>query len=83
MTTMAAAIDQAAHFVHIEFYIMAWDDQTAPVFEALVRRHGRGVRVRMLFDHLGTRSIPRVTRTSGSACGPPTSTGARCFPSSR
>ena len=56
--TMAAAIDEAERFVHIEFYIMAWDDQTGPVFEALVRATERGVRVRLLFDHLGTRGIP-------------------------
>lgn len=58
LTAMAAAVDEAERFVHIEFYIMAWDDRTAPVFEALVRATERGVTVRLLFDHLGTRSIP-------------------------
>ena len=55
---MAAAVDQARSFVHAEFYITAWDDVTAPFFDALVRATARGVDVRLLFDHLGSRGIP-------------------------
>jgi cardiolipin synthase len=55
---MTAAVDEASHFVHVEFYITAWDEVTAPFFEALVRATERGVPVRLLFDHLGSRGIP-------------------------
>ena len=55
---MAQAVDTAERFVHVQFYISAWDDVTAPFFEALVRATGRGVEVRFLFDHLGSRGIP-------------------------
>ncbi|WP_370618435.1 cardiolipin synthase [Mumia sp. Pv 4-285] len=58
IAAMAAEIDTARSFVHVEFYISAWDDVTSPVFDALVRAADRGVTVRMLFDHLGSRGIP-------------------------
>ncbi len=55
---MAEMIDQAQDRVHVEFYIMAWDDTTEPFFQALVRATERGLPVRLLFDHLGTRGLP-------------------------
>lgn len=55
---MIAAIDTAQRHVHVEFYIMALDDMTRPFFDALDRATARGVTVRLLFDHLGTRGIP-------------------------
>jgi cardiolipin synthase len=58
IAAMTAAIDEARSFVHVEFYISAWDDVTAPFFEALVRAQDRDVTVRFLFDHLGSRGIP-------------------------
>ena len=44
---MTAEVDAATRFVHVEFYITAWDDVTGPFFEALVarrraRRHACG-----------------------------------------
>ncbi|MFT4081229.1 MAG: cardiolipin synthase [Nocardioides sp.] len=59
---LAAEIDAATSYVHVEFYITAWDDVTAPVFEAMIRATERGVRVRLLFDHLGSRGIPGYRR---------------------
>jgi cardiolipin synthase len=58
LAAMAREIDAAEHFVHVEFYIAAWDEVTAPVFEAMSRAAARGVKVRFLFDHLGSRGIP-------------------------
>ncbi|KAA1419332.1 cardiolipin synthase [Nocardioides humilatus] len=55
---MAAEVDRARSFVHVEFYITAWDEVTDPLFQALVRATERGVVCRMLFDHLGSRGIP-------------------------
>jgi cardiolipin synthase len=58
IAAMTAAVDEASSYVHVEFYIMAWDEVTAPFFEALVRATERGVPVRLLYDHLGSRGIP-------------------------
>lgn len=55
---MAAEIDRAQAHVHVEFYITAWDDVTDPVFQAMSRAADRGVDVRLLFDHIGSRGIP-------------------------
>ena len=58
IAAMAAEVDTAEQFVHVQFYITAWDDVTEPFFAALVRATERGVTVRLLFDHLGSRGIP-------------------------
>lgn len=58
IAAMTESVDTAEHFVHVQFYISAWDEVTAPFFEALVRAAARGVSVRFLFDHLGSRGIP-------------------------
>jgi cardiolipin synthase A/B len=58
IAAMTAEVDQATSWVHVEFYITAWDEVTGPFYEALVRAVQRGVTVRLLFDHLGSRGIP-------------------------
>jgi cardiolipin synthase len=58
IAAMTAAVEGAEQFVDVEFYITAWDDVTDPLFQALDAATRRGVRVRMLFDHLGSRGIP-------------------------
>jgi cardiolipin synthase A/B len=58
IAAMRAEIEAARHFVHVEFYISAWDDVTSEFFDALVAASERGVDVRFLFDHLGSRGIP-------------------------
>ena len=58
IAAMAAAVERAERFVHVEFYITSWDEVTGPLFDALVRATERGVEVRLLFDHLGSRGIP-------------------------
>jgi cardiolipin synthase A/B len=55
---MRVEVAGATDYVHVQFYISAWDDVTAPFFEELVRAVQRGVTVRFLFDHLGSRGIP-------------------------
>ncbi|MDN5793606.1 MAG: PLDc N-terminal domain-containing protein, partial [Brevibacterium aurantiacum] len=54
MEAMADEIDAATRFVHFEFYIVAIDDTTRRLFESLLAAHERGVRVRILIDHLGS-----------------------------
>jgi cardiolipin synthase len=59
---MAEAVESAERFVHVEFYITAWDDVTAPLFDAMTAAAARGVDVRLLFDHLGSKGIPGYDR---------------------
>jgi len=55
---MRLEVEGAREFVHVQFYISAWDHVTSAFFESLVRATERGVTVRFLFDHLGSRGIP-------------------------
>jgi cardiolipin synthase A/B len=61
---IAADIDHAERFVHIEYYALAMDDTTECVFAAMERAVERGVKVRVLFDHLGSLSYPRRRQMS-------------------
>ena len=54
LAAMAADIDRAEHFVHVESYILSIDPTTAPVFDALGRAVLRGVTVRVLLDHIAS-----------------------------
>ena len=55
---MARVIDAAEHHVHVEFYIQSWDEVTDVFYSALERAAARGVTVRLLVDHLGSRKYP-------------------------
>ena len=55
---MARAVDAATDHVHVEFYIMSWDEVTDVFFSSLERAVARGVTVRLLLDHLGSRKYP-------------------------
>lgn len=55
---MAAAVGAARDYAHVEFYISAWDEVSAPLLEAMAAAAERGVTVRCLYDHLGSRGIP-------------------------
>ncbi len=55
---MRVEIAAAEHYVHVQFYISAWDEVTSGFFDELVRATERGVKVRFLFDHIGSRGIP-------------------------
>ncbi|QDZ16507.1 cardiolipin synthase [Humibacter ginsenosidimutans] len=63
MDAMAAAIDTANDWVHVEFYIVAWDDTTRGFFSAMERAVQRGVTVRLLADFIATRKIPNSDKT--------------------
>lgn len=58
IAAMTREVATAERFVNVEFYIMAWDKMTAPFFDACKDAVARGVTVRVLFDHLGSRGIP-------------------------
>ncbi|MEF3402601.1 cardiolipin synthase [Agromyces sp. CCNWLW203] len=51
---MAAEIDTATRFVHVEFYIVSFDDTTRGFFAAMERAVQRGVTVRVLLDAVST-----------------------------
>jgi hypothetical protein len=57
-----AEVDRASARVHVEFYITAWDDVTAPTAEALDRAVGGGVQVRLLSITSRSRGIPDSSR---------------------
>jgi len=50
-------IDQSRYYVYIESYITALDHGTEPLFQALERAVGRGVKVYVLFDAIGSRKF--------------------------
>ena len=58
MARMAAEVDAATDYVHFEFYIVAVDHVSRDLLNALIRAHERGVRVRILIDHVGSLGYP-------------------------
>lgn len=56
---MTEAVAQARHYVHVEFYIVALDETTEPLVQALEAAVARGVTVRLLLDQMGSRKFPR------------------------
>lgn len=56
---MTEAVRTARRFIHVEFYIVALDATTAPFLDALAEAVARGVKVRMLVDHVGGRKFQR------------------------
>ena len=60
---MAAEIDSAQNWVHVEFFIVAWDDTTREFFAAMERAVARGVSVRLLADHISSRKMAKSKET--------------------
>ncbi len=52
------AISRAKEYVHIEFFIMALDDSTEPIFKAMREAVNRGVKVRLLIDRFAPTRYP-------------------------
>ncbi|MGN6199218.1 cardiolipin synthase [Humibacter sp.] len=68
LDAMTEAVNAAKRYVHVEFYILSWDDTTGPFFDALEAAVKRGVTVRVLLDHIASlrtrdykRTIKRLT----------------------
>ena len=55
------AITKAEKTVFLEYFILALDDTTQPVFDAMKAATQRGVEVRVLFDSFGSKSYPRFS----------------------
>lgn len=55
---MRFEIDRAQRYIHMQFYIMGDDPiYVSPILDALARAVDRGVKVRVLFDHLGSLRV--------------------------
>jgi cardiolipin synthase len=52
LISMTNAIRQARRYVHVEFYILNLDRTTRPFFDELEAAVSRGVKVRVLLDHI-------------------------------
>lgn len=63
LATLTAAVEGSRDYLHVEFYILSYDTTTAPFFAALGDAVRRGVTVRVLLDHLGSRGCPGYRRT--------------------
>lgn len=75
LDAMTEAIGQAKRYVHVEFYILTWDKTTGPFFDALEAAVKRGVRVRVMLDHIASlrtrhykRTIKRLTAMGAQWC---------------
>jgi cardiolipin synthase len=58
LDAMAVAVSEAREYVNAEFYIMSSDASTDRLFHELEAAAARGVRVRVLFDHIGSLRVP-------------------------
>ncbi|WP_120003190.1 cardiolipin synthase [Nesterenkonia muleiensis] len=58
---MAELVKTAEETVEVEFYIVARDSTTEGFFLALAAAVRRGVKVRLLLDHIGSRKYPGFT----------------------
>ncbi|GAA1430399.1 cardiolipin synthase [Microlunatus lacustris] len=63
IAALTAAADSAHRYLHVEFYILILDSSTEPLFAAMRRAVQRGVKVRVLLDHLGSRGYRGYRRT--------------------
>jgi cardiolipin synthase len=55
---IAEDIDTAENFVHVEYFIVAFDETTRGFFAAMERAVQRGVTVRLLMDHISSAKVP-------------------------
>ncbi|WEO79387.1 cardiolipin synthase [Cryobacterium sp. SO2] len=63
LAAMAADIDKATKYVHVEFYILSLDHTTGPFFDAMENAVKRGVTVRVLMDHIQSMRKPGFKET--------------------
>ncbi|MGB9633356.1 MAG: cardiolipin synthase [Chloroflexaceae bacterium] len=63
LARIAADIDAARRFVHIQFYILIADAATEECFRAMERAVARGLPVRVLYDPVGSRKYPPYRAT--------------------
>ncbi|MBM7704091.1 cardiolipin synthase [Metabacillus iocasae] len=64
-----AAIDQATHSIHIEFYIIKRDNISQQFLQLLEKKASEGVEVRLLTDRIGSLKIRKKAISSLKAHG--------------
>jgi cardiolipin synthase len=57
---IAEKIKLSKYFVHIEYFIITMDDTTEILFQEMENAINRGVKVRVLFDTIGSRGYPNL-----------------------
>jgi cardiolipin synthase len=57
-TRIISDITQAKQYIHIQYYIAAYDATTEPFFEAIREAVERGVKVRFLYDRIASTKYP-------------------------
>lgn len=62
IAAMTDAVNEAKHEVDFEIYILGLDETTEPFFDALAAAVKRGVKVRLLYDHMGSRGYPNFRK---------------------
>ncbi|MFC4222565.1 cardiolipin synthase [Lysinibacter cavernae] len=63
INSMADAVRSAERYVHVQFYILAYDPTTEVFFEAMKDAVDRGIPVRVLLDHVASLRSPGYKRT--------------------
>jgi cardiolipin synthase len=60
--SIVSDMKKAKHFIHIEYFIIAMDDATELMFEEMESAVKRGVKVRLLFDAIGSKGYPNFKK---------------------
>jgi len=60
---MTAEIERAQKWVHVEFFIVGWDETTRGFFSAMESAVARGVSVRLLADHISSGKVAHAKET--------------------
>ena len=60
---MTETVRGATRYVHVEFYILSFDATTEPFFAAMADAVARGVKVRVLLDHIASLRVRGYRRT--------------------
>ncbi len=68
--TLLNDIEQATHHIHLQYYILRKDELGRRLVSALTRKAEQGIKVRVLYDDLGSRSLrPRFFKELRKAEG--------------
>jgi cardiolipin synthase len=59
LSELRKEIKNAKKYIHIEYFIVAFDDSTKSIFSEIEKAVSRGVKVRFLYDELVSRHYPR------------------------
>lgn len=62
ITAMTEAVRGATRSVHVEFYIMSVDEETEQFFAALGEAAGRGIAIKVLYDHVASLRVKGYRR---------------------